>query len=314
LFTHTNIILLAGSAKYITVGLKDWFQKKIKQPLTKEEDEITKFSASKADLKKKNSNGMLSEEGKKTSDDGNISEAAKFQTATKEEEVIGLEEEGTIGRQQQQQQQTSSFEEMKTQQQDIELKSIETEQSQSLQSMKEPQQPLSATASSLPWQSHDVIPKYKRILIPHDGSEMSDKALGHAIYLSKVSDADIIILNVLDRIESKDSSAVLATMKGGEGGQLDRANRDVEITMEGGAKQMIEDKMKLCKEAGVKSQVSYKIQTGKPLDEIIKLSEEMDIDLVVMASSRLTSSVRVLGSITRKVIGTVKQPVLVIHK
>lgn len=314
MFTHTNIILLAGSAKYITVGLKDWFQKKIKQPLTKEEDEITKFSASKADLKKKNSNGMLSEESKKTSDDGNISEAAKFQTATKEEEVIGLEEEGTIGRQQQQQQQTSSFEEMKTQQQDVELKSIETEQSQSLQSMKEPQQPLSSTASSLPWQSHDVIPKYKRILIPHDGSEMSDKALGHAIYLSKVSDADIIILNVLDRIESKDSSAVLATMKGGEGGQLDRANRDVEITMEGGAKQMIEDKMKLCKEAGVKSQVSYKIQTGKPLDEIIKLSEEMDIDLVVMASSRLTSSVRVLGSITRKVIGTVKQPVLVIHK
>jgi nucleotide-binding universal stress UspA family protein len=77
---------------------------------------------------------------------------------------------------------------------------------------------------------------------------------------------------------------------------------------------LIEDKMKLCKEAGVKSQVSYKIQTGKPLDEIIKLSEEMDIDLVVMASSRLTSSVRVLGSITRKVIGTVKQPVLVIHK
>jgi nucleotide-binding universal stress UspA family protein len=313
LFTHTNIILLAGSAKYITVGLKDWFQKKIKQSLSKEEDEITKSSASNADLKKKNSKGMLSEEDKKTSDDRDISEAAKFQKATKEEVVIGLEEEGTMGRQQQQQQQTSSFEEMKTQQQDVELKSIETEQSQSLQSMKEPQQPLSATAS-LPRQSHDVIPKYKRILIPHDGSEMSDKALGHAIYLSKVSDADIIILNVLDRIESKDSSAVLATMKGGERGQLDRANRDVEITMEGGAKQMIEDKMKLCKEAGVKSQVSYKIQTGKPLDEIIKLSEEMDIDLVVMASSRLASSVRVLGSITRKVIGTVKQPVLVIHK
>jgi nucleotide-binding universal stress UspA family protein len=313
MFTHTNIILLAGSAKYITVGLKDWLQKKIKQPLTKEEDEITKSSPSKADLKKKNSKGMLSEEGKKTSDDGDISEAAKFQTATKEEVVIGLEEEGPMGRQQQQQQ-TSSFEEMKTQQQDAELKSIETEQSQSLQSMKETQQPLSATASSPPRQSHDVIPKYKRILIPYDGSEMSDKALGHAIYLSKVSDADIIILNVLDRIESKDSSAVLATMKGGEGGEIDRANRDVEITMEGGAKQMIEDKMKLCKEAGVKSQVSYKIQTGKPLDEIIKLSEEMDIDLVVMASSRLTSSVRVLGSITRKVIGTVKQPVLVIHK
>jgi nucleotide-binding universal stress UspA family protein len=40
----------------------------------------------------------------------------------------------------------------------------------------------------------------------------------------------------------------------------------------------------------------------------------MNIDLVVMASSKITSSVRVLGSTTRKVIRTVKKPVLVIHE
>ena len=67
-----------------------------------------------------------------------------------------------------------------------------------------------------------------------------DRALSHAIYLSRLSDADIIILNVLDSIEGTDSSAVLATMKGGEGGELDKANTDVEITMEGGVKRMIE--------------------------------------------------------------------------
>jgi nucleotide-binding universal stress UspA family protein len=103
-------------------------------------------------------------------------------------------------------------------------------------------------------------------------------------------------------------------MRGGETAELDKADRDVEITMEGGVKRMIEEKMKLCKEAGVKSQVSYKIQTGKPVDEIVKLSEEMNIDLVVMASSKITSSIRVLGSITRKVIHRVKIPVLVIHE
>jgi nucleotide-binding universal stress UspA family protein len=290
------------------MGLKNWFQKKIKQPSTEEKDEMTKSSSSKVDFKKKNSEGMLSEEGKNPSDD-DLSEAIKFQPPTKEE-VAGVEE-GSIG---QQQQQPSSFEEMKMQQQDVEQKSIKTQQSQSLQSMKEHhQQPSSATASSLLQQSPHAIPKYKMILIPHDGSEMSDKALSHAIYLSKISDAEIIILNVLDRIGGTDSSAVLATMKGGEG-ELDKVNRDLEITMEGGVKQMIEEKMKLCKEAGVKSQVSYKIQTGKPLDEIVKLSEEMNIDLVVMASSRITSSVRVFGSTTRKVIGTVKKPVLVIHE
>jgi nucleotide-binding universal stress UspA family protein len=291
------------------MDLKDWFQKKIKQPLTKEEDEMTTSSPSKVDFKKKNSKDILSEESKNPSDE-NILEASKFQSPNKEKEGIAGVEELSVD----QQQQPSSFEEMKMQQQDVELKSVETEQSQSLQSMRERQQSSLATdSSSLPRQSSDAIPKYKMILVPHDGSEISDKALNHAIYLSKVSDAEIIILNVLDRIGSKDSSAVLATMKRGEG-ERDKANRDLEITMEGGVKQMIEEKMKLCKEAGVKSKVSYKIQTGKPLDEIVKLSEEMNIDLVVMASSRIISSIRVLGSTTRKVISTIKKPVLVIHE
>jgi hypothetical protein len=37
---------------------------------------------------------------------------------------------------------------------------------------------------------------------------------------------------------------------------------------------MIEDKMRLCQQAGVKSQVSYKVHTGKPVDEIVKLSRK----------------------------------------
>jgi len=82
--------------------------------------------------------------------------------------------------------------------------------------------------------------------------------------------------------------------------------------MEGGVKQLIEEKIRLCKEAGVTSQVSYKIQTGKPVDEIIKLVEEMNIDLIVMASSRIISPVMVNGSVTRKVIDGTKKPVLVI--
>jgi len=299
------------------MDLKDWFQKKIKLPQTKEEDEMTTSSPSKIDFKKKNSKDVLSEESKKSSDE-NILETGKFQSPSKEEGIAGVEEELSMDQQHQhQQQQPSSFEEMKMQQQDVELKSVEREQSQSLQSMRERQQsslaPSPSSSSSLPRQSSDAIPKYKMILVPHDGSEISDKALNHAIYLSKVSDAEIIILNVLDHIGSKDSSAVLATMKRGEG-EHNKANKDLEITMEGGVKQMIEEKMKLCKEAGVKSKVSYKIQTGKPLDEIVKLSEEMNIDLVVMASSRIISSIRVLGSTTRKVISTIKKPVLVIHE
>jgi nucleotide-binding universal stress UspA family protein len=155
--------------------------------------------------------------------------------------------------------------------------------------------------------------EYSRILVPHDGSDMADKALNHAIYLSKISGAEIVIIHVVEHMHNVDSSAVLVTSKE-QGGEKDR-QKGFEITVEGEVKHMIEQKMRLCQQAGVKSQVSYKVQTGKPVDEIVKLSEDLKADLIVMASSRTPSLTRrLLGSITRKVIDSVEKPVLVVHK
>jgi nucleotide-binding universal stress UspA family protein len=168
------------------------------------------------------------------------------------------------------------------------------------------------------FQPSDANIEYNRILVPHDGSQMSDKALNHAIYLSrKLASAELVILSVLQHVGDKDSSALLVTSKG-EGGD-GKANKkekeeDLEIAVEGSVKHMIEERIRLCKESGVKSQISYKIQTGKPVDEIVKLSEEMNVSLIVMASSRITSSIKALGSTTRRVIDNAKKPVLVIHQ
>ena len=66
--------------------------------------------------------------------------------------------------------------------------------------------------------------------------------------------------------------------------------------MYGGIKHMIEEKIRLCKQAGVKSQISYKIQTGKaPVDEIINVAQVMNVDLIIMVSSKITSSIKVHG-------------------
>ncbi|MBV9178993.1 MAG: universal stress protein [Nitrososphaeraceae archaeon] len=153
--------------------------------------------------------------------------------------------------------------------------------------------------------------QYSAILVPHDGSELSDRALGHACYLSKLSGAEIIILNVIEHVKNTDSSALTVTSKEGP----DKSNENVGITLDGGLKEMVDRKIRLCKQSGVKSQISYKIQTDRPpYDEIISLSEEKNVDLIVMASSRISSSIKVFGSITRKVIDNAKKPVLVIHE
>ena len=109
---------------------------------------------------------------------------------------------------------------------------------------------------------------YKTILVPHDGSTMMDIALKHAIYLSNLSGAEIIILNVLEHVDSVDSSAVLITSRQGN-----EIRDNYEIRLEREVKSMVEEKIRVCKQAGLEGQVSYKIQTGKPAEEIIKVSE-----------------------------------------
>jgi nucleotide-binding universal stress UspA family protein len=53
------------------------------------------------------------------------------------------------------------------------------------------------------------------------------------------------------------------------------------------------------------------MQTGKKLvDEILDLSEQIDIDLIVMASSKVASRIMGLTSTTRKIIDGANKPVL----
>jgi nucleotide-binding universal stress UspA family protein len=174
------------------------------------------------------------------------------------------------------------------------------------------------------------IPQYKKILVPDDSSELSDKALSHAVYLSNVTGAEIVILNIVKDIGKIQPTTISATTtrtkeerETGEGEEAKVAakrtaaddKKDIQITIEGYAEQIMEKRIRLCKEAGAKNQISYKMQTGKNLvEEILNLSENMNIDLIVMASSKVTSPIMGLTSITRKVIDGSKNPVLVINE
>jgi len=72
---------------------------------------------------------------------------------------------------------------------------------------------------------------------------------------------------------------------------------------------IVEEKIRLCKQAGLK------IQNGKSAEEIIKVSEEMNVDLLVMASSKKSSLVsRIVGSTARRVIDNIKNSVLIVRE
>jgi len=65
------------------------------------------------------------------------------------------------------------------------------------------------------------IPRYKKILVPHDGSEISDKALAYAIYLSKASNAEIVILNAVEEL----NEIAPTTISTGENSEAEHSDR-----------------------------------------------------------------------------------------
>jgi nucleotide-binding universal stress UspA family protein len=157
--------------------------------------------------------------------------------------------------------------------------------------------------------SKSNIPSYTKILVPHDGKEMSDKALSHAIYLSNLSGAEIVILRIIEDIDKLGDTSVNVS-------QSNKAidnQKGIEQNIQGELVNAMEQKIQKCVEVGSKNKISYVIKAGHVVDEIVKAGEEDNYDLIVMTTSHLDSWVRSLFSETRKIISNINTPVLIIH-
>jgi nucleotide-binding universal stress UspA family protein len=154
------------------------------------------------------------------------------------------------------------------------------------------------------------IPSFKKILVPDDGKEISNKALNHAIYISNVSGAEIVILRVIGDVSKLGDTSVKVsqndtTMKNNE--------KNLKRNVEGELVNAMEEKIKMCVQAGSKNKISYQIKTGSTQEEIVKECEQTKYDLVVMATSHLDSWMRSLFSETRKTISNINIPVLIVQ-
>jgi nucleotide-binding universal stress UspA family protein len=86
------------------------------------------------------------------------------------------------------------------------------------------------------------------------------------------------------------------------------------VFLAGAAKMMIKQRINGIPVTETSSTEGQEEEIGKPVNEIVSITEENGYDLIVMASSRISSSVRLLGSTTKGVIDSIRKPVLIIHK
>jgi len=142
---------------------------------------------------------------------------------------------------------------------------------------------------------------FSRILVAVDGSPFAERALAHAVDLSKKYEAKLLIVHVVLRrfyAVTPSEAGVLATTV-------------FVKEMESESKRIIEKSDEFAKEAGVPYEC--RLVQGLPADEIVRLAQLEKVDLIVLGSRGLTE-VRafLLGSVSDKVIHHSKCPVLII--
>ncbi|MGL6297901.1 MAG: universal stress protein [Methanobacteriaceae archaeon] len=142
---------------------------------------------------------------------------------------------------------------------------------------------------------------YKKILLPTDGSKLSDKAEERAIFIAKKSGAEIIALSVVETnysvgLPSDDTIFYINEMLKKES---DKNLKKFE---------------KVLNESGMDIKLSLKIEEGSPADVILETINNEGIDLVVMGSSGKSGLDKfIMGSVTEKVLKTAKCDTLVVH-
>ena len=140
---------------------------------------------------------------------------------------------------------------------------------------------------------------YKKILVPLDGSSLSEAALPHACVLAKALQAQVLFLRVVvfpDQdlgdipIEYAASSEVLAEMK-----------------------RYLEHVATNLRRAGVA--VTCYAVSGRVADTILDFAEHHAVDLIVMSTHGRAAALRwLMGSIADKVIHSAHIPVLLIRE
>jgi nucleotide-binding universal stress UspA family protein len=167
------------------------------------------------------------------------------------------------------------------------------------------------------WHGPTGFPSFKRILVAYDGMQMSKRALGYAAYISKISDSEIVIVNVIEQTRGLNSVlpvTIKTNLESREEEQLDIVGNNQRIQLDEALQEIIKETTAVCKTTGMTKNIIYEIRAGSPADEIINVSTIMDFDLIVMGSRRIASSIEGIGSTTKKVATTIKTPLLIVQK
>ena len=147
---------------------------------------------------------------------------------------------------------------------------------------------------------------YRKILVPTDGSRLSDRAVKEATLLAQAMDAKLVLFHALPDVHqqpiySEGSSALLVS------------RRRVRKAAASRARGILTAAAKKAQAAGVSASRKY-AAAASPHDAIVTAAQKHRCDLIVIAShGRRGLSRFLLGSETQAVLSRARVPVLVVR-
>ena len=151
-----------------------------------------------------------------------------------------------------------------------------------------------------------------KILLPHDGTESSDKALEKSIGFAKSFNAELYILHVIEHIPIPPSLIL-----GNDRQWISQTRRSIAKKLKEGWIKMAKEKINpILEKENIKFNITALTDEQYTVSEqILKFASENKIDLIIVGSQRLNkiSKIKALGSVSRKISENADCPVTIIH-
>ena len=148
-------------------------------------------------------------------------------------------------------------------------------------------------------------PVIKRILVPVDFSEITGSVIEHGIFLTRLLQAEMIIMHVVHVPPIAEASTWLDPVISPS------VEQDIGRQMKAAARARLDGLAGQCREAGVEAEVI--LREGVPFAEILKAAEDAPIDLIVLGSHGRTGlSHFLIGSVAERVVRRARRSVFCI--
>lgn len=152
---------------------------------------------------------------------------------------------------------------------------------------------------------------FSHLLVPHDGTEISDIALDEAIRFAKMFDSKLTLLFVVEE-QIVPPSLLLSFIKSGS--DVEQSKKNIIGLLKTGAEALLKDRSKKLTSENIP--FDLQIGIGSPSKEILDFAKKENIDTIIMGRKQIPrfGSIKAIGSVARKVSELSTVPVMLVHQ